>query len=314
MRAAIALGSRGLGRTAANPNVGCVLVKDGVALARGWTQPGGRPHAEAVALVAAGAEARGATAYVSLEPCAHAGGRGPSCAHLLIEAGIARVVTAVDDPDPRTSGKGMARLAAAGIDCSSGILIEEARDVMAGFFTRMTLGRPRVTLKLAQSIDGRIAMADGASRWITGEEARRHTHMLRARSDAILVGRGTFEADAPRLDVRIDGLEDRNPERFLLSSGKAPQGWTALASPDAVHALPINDLLVEGGAETASAFLRADLVDRLLLYTAPILLGGGMGLGHLGLESLVQAHGRWRSSATRMLGIDRLDTYERIRS
>lgn len=315
MRAAAALGERGRGRTAPNPNVGCIVERDGRILGRGWTQPGGRPHAEAVALAEAGQAARGASVHVTLEPCAHESARGPACAELLIAAAPARVVIAVRDPDPRTNGRGSERLRAAGIAVETGIGAEESERSLAGYLSRVRRGRPCVTLKLAMSLDGRIALPSGESRWITGEEARAHTHLERARADMILVGRGTWEADAPRLDVRIEGLEERSPARAMLTLGDAPEGWTALASPEAVFGLEaINDLLVEGGAETAAAFLRADLVDRMLLYRAPILIGAGKAaLGDIGLTSLADAHGRWRLCNRRTLGNDTLEVYERVR-
>ena len=315
MDEAIALGERGRGRSAPNPNVGCVIVKDGAALGRGWTQPGGRPHAEAVALGEAGEAARGATVYVTLEPCAHESARGPACADLLAAAGPARVVAALGDPDPRTDGDGFARLKAAGIAVDVGLRAEAAARSMAGFLSRIRLGRPFVTLKLALSIDGMIATAAGESKWITGEEARADAHRERARSDMILVGRGTYEADSPRLDVRLPGLEDCSPRRALLTTGGGIEGWTRLGSPEEICTLgDVNDLLVEGGAATASAFLAADLVDRLLIYRAPILIGGGRpALGPIGLEALADAHGRWRRTETRQLGSDTREVYERAR-
>ncbi|MGN6691094.1 MAG: bifunctional diaminohydroxyphosphoribosylaminopyrimidine deaminase/5-amino-6-(5-phosphoribosylamino)uracil reductase RibD [Sphingopyxis sp.] len=312
MAAAIALSLRGRPTSAPNPNVGCILVKDGRVIARGWTQPGGRPHAEAVALVAAGEAARGATAYVSLEPCAHASSRGPACSDSLIAAGISRVVIAAQDPDPRTNGAGIARLQASGIEVVFNILPAEARAAMAPWWTRRASGRPFVTLKLATSLDGCIALADGSSRWITGDRARAHGHLERAMHQAILVGRGTYEADSPRLDVRLPGLEARSPEKLLLTRGSAPDGWTAIASPDAID--DVDSLLVEGGAGAASAFLAADRVHRLLLYRAPILIGGGKAaLGDIGLADLADAHSRWRLADSRLLGSDRLDVYERTR-
>ncbi|HZF94816.1 MAG TPA: bifunctional diaminohydroxyphosphoribosylaminopyrimidine deaminase/5-amino-6-(5-phosphoribosylamino)uracil reductase RibD [Allosphingosinicella sp.] len=316
MRAAIALGGRGRGRTAPNPNVGCLLVNEDRVVGRGWTQPGGRPHAEAMALEQAGHEARGATAYVTLEPCAHDSPRGPTCADLLLEAGVARIVCAVEDPDPRTNGRGFDRLRAAGVLVETGLLAAEAERSFAGFLTRLRLGRPHVTLKLAMSLDGRIAMPSGESRWITGPESRAHVHLERARADMILVGRGTYEADAPRLDVRLEGLEDRAPARALLTRGEAPAGWTRIAAPEEISELTgVNDLFVEGGAETAASFLRADLVDRLLLYRAPILIGEGKpALGDIGLAYLAHAHGRWRLHDRRTLGSDLLETYERART
>ena len=314
MGAALALAGRGTGRTSPNPNVGCVIVRDGRVVGRGWTQPGGRPHAEAMALDAAAERARGATLYATLEPCAHPSPRGPTCAPLIAQRGIARVVVATDDPDPRTSGKGAALLDSTGVPVTQKVCAAEARRVAAGFLTRQALGRPHVTLKLALSLDGCIAMADGRSRWITGDAARAHAHLERARSDLILVGRGTFDADKPRLDVRLAGLEDRGPARVLLSSQRPPAGWMGVTRPEAIGDLPGDWLLVEGGAGAAAAFLAADLVDRLLVYRAPILIGGGKpSLGDIGLVDLADAHGRWQHIDARALGSDRLDVYERSR-
>jgi diaminohydroxyphosphoribosylaminopyrimidine deaminase/5-amino-6-(5-phosphoribosylamino)uracil reductase len=316
MAQAVALGESSRGRTAPNPNVGCVIVHQGVKVGEGATRPGGRPHAEAVALAAAGDKARGATVYVTLEPCAHDSQRGPACANLLVEAGVARVVAALGDPDPRTDGKGFALLRAAGIDVEIGIGAEAARASLAGFLSRLRLGRPYVTLKLAMSIDGRIAMASGESRWITGPESRADVHLERARTDMILVGRGTYDADMPALDVRIAGLEDRSPPRALLTRSAVPHGWTQIASPEAIRELDgVNDLLVEGGAGAAAAFLAADLVDRLIVYRAPILIGAGQAaVGDIGLDALADAHGRWIAVETHMLGIDRREVYERQRN
>ena len=216
MGLAIALGARGLGQVWPNPAVGCVLVRDGVIVGRGWTQPGGRPHAETVALARAGAAARGAVAYVSLEPCAHHGKTGPCC-DALHAAGVARVVTALTDPDARVAGRGHARLRAAGIAVDEGVLADEARAVQAGFLMRVTQGRPLVTLKLAMTLDGRIATAAGESRWITGPEARRKVHALRASHDAVLVGAGTARADDPDLSVRDLGVA-RQPVRIVADA------------------------------------------------------------------------------------------------
>ncbi len=315
MAAAVALSGRGQAQTGTNPNVGCVIVKEGRVVGRGWTQAGGRPHAEAMALAAAGPAAQGATAYVTLEPCAHRSARGPACADLLAESGVARVVVALQDPDPRTNGKGLARLREAGMETAGGLLEAEARQAMAGWLMQQAAGRPFVTLKLAMSLDGCIALANGGSQWITGAAARAHTHIERARAHMILVGRGTFAADAPKLDVRLAGLEPRSPARAILTRGIAPPGWAALASPDAVHGLgEVHYLFVEGGAGAAAAFLKADLVDRLLLYRAPILIGGGKAaLGDIGLQQLDSAHGRWKRSDRRLLGGDTLEIYHRQR-
>jgi len=315
MDAAIALGDSARGRTAPNPNVGCVIVKQDVLVGEGWTQPGGRPHAEAVALEAAGEAAGGATAYVTLEPCAHRSVRGPACADLLVEAGVGRLVAAVGDPDPRTNGRGFERLRAAGIEVEVGLGAEQAERSLAGFLTRMRLGRPYITLKLAMSLDGKISLLSGESRWITGEDARRDVHVERARADMILVGRGTYDADKPKLDVRLPGLEDRSPRRALLTRGEPVEGWTRLGSPADVFALgDVNDLLVEGGSGAATAFLAADLVDRMLIYRAPVLIGAGKSaLGYIGLDAIADAHQRWWLQSMRMLGIDRLEVYERVR-
>jgi diaminohydroxyphosphoribosylaminopyrimidine deaminase/5-amino-6-(5-phosphoribosylamino)uracil reductase len=215
MRLALSLGARGQGRVWPNPAVGCVIVTDGRVVGRGWTQPGGRPHAEAVALAQAGPRARGATAYVSLEPCAHHG-KTPPCCDALIAAGIVRVVTALRDPDLRTDGDGLARLRAAGIAVTEDVCAAEARLAHAGFVSRVTQGRPQLTLKLAVSVDGRIATATGESQWITGPEARRQVHAMRARHDAVLVGAGTARADDPALTVRGLGVTHQ-PVRVVVS-------------------------------------------------------------------------------------------------
>lgn len=311
MAAALALAERGVGQTGNNPSVGCIIVKDDRVIGRGWTQRGGRPHAEAIALAEAGANAIGATIYVTLEPCAHVSERGSSCAKLLTHARPARVVGALEDADPRTAGQGFAMLRDAGIEVETGVMASQAASLLSGFFSRLQRNRPHVTLKLATSLDGQIAMADGSSQWITGEAARAHTHLERARCDAILVGAGTVRADSPTLNVRLAGLEDRSPRRIMLGSGEAPDGWGVIRSPEEIGDLDCNTLLVEGGAIIASAFLRAGLVDRLLLYRAPILIGSGKAcLGDLGLTSLDDAHGRWRLSDTRRLGNDRLEVYD----
>ncbi|MFM2100629.1 MAG: bifunctional diaminohydroxyphosphoribosylaminopyrimidine [Pseudomonadota bacterium] len=314
MAVACALGSRTRGLSTPNPNVGCVIVDQGRVVGRGWTQAGGRPHAEAMALSQAGPSAAGATVYVTLEPCAHVSERGACCADALIAAGVSRVIVGTLDPDPRTNGKGVERLQAAGIAVVVGTCEAEAKASMAGFFSVQTRKRPFVTLKLATSLDGCIAMADGTSRWITGDAARTHGHLERARSDAILVGRGTVDADQPALDVRLPGLEDRFPRRVVLTHGEALAGWECLSSPAAISQLPdIQWLLLEGGAGAAAAFLKAGLVDRLLLYRAPILIGGGKPcLGDIGLTVLGNAHGKWRLTDTRMLGSDRLEVYDAV--
>jgi diaminohydroxyphosphoribosylaminopyrimidine deaminase/5-amino-6-(5-phosphoribosylamino)uracil reductase len=218
MRAALGLAHRALGSVAPNPAVGCVIVLDGRVVGRGFTQPGGRPHAETQALEDAGPLVRGATAYVSLEPCSHHGKTAP-CADALIAAGIARVVVAATDPDPRVSGAGLVRLREAGIEVTEKVCETEARLLNEGFFRKVTQGRPLVTLKLATSLDGMIGTQGGDSRWITGEEARRAGHLLRARHDAVLTGVGTVLADDPMLDCRIEGLGHLSPVRVVADSG-----------------------------------------------------------------------------------------------
>ncbi len=215
MKLALALGRRGHGNTWPNPAVGCVIVQSGRIVGRGWTQPGGRPHAEVVALAQAGEAARGATAYVTLEPCSHHG-KTPPCADALVAAGVARVVVALGDPDPRVNGQGITRLRAAGIEVITGVLEDQARRDQAGFLAKIEQKRPFVTLKLAISLDGRIATASGESQWITGPEARRHVHALRMRHDAVMVGAGTARADDPTLNVRDMGAEHQ-PVRVVLS-------------------------------------------------------------------------------------------------
>jgi diaminohydroxyphosphoribosylaminopyrimidine deaminase/5-amino-6-(5-phosphoribosylamino)uracil reductase len=219
MRHALMLAARGLGRTGRVPSVGCVILSsDGRIVGRGRTDDSGRPHGEAVALAQAGAAAEGATAYVTLEPCAHLGGSGPPCTDALIAQKVARVVVAMTDPDPRTNGQGIARLREAGIEVSTGILQHEAEALNRGFALRMTRDRPSVTIKLAESADGFTARAPGESPWITGEEARRFGQLLRAEHDAILIGVETALADDPELTCRIPGLERYSPVRIVLDS------------------------------------------------------------------------------------------------
>ena len=218
MRHALRLAERALGGVAPNPAVGCVIVSPtGHVVGRGWTQGGGRPHAETVALAQAGDSARGAAAYVTLEPCAHHGVT-PPCADALVAAGVARVVGAVVDPDPRVAGQGFARLEAAALAVTRGVLEKEAAALNAGFFKRVASDRPLVALKIAQTADGFVADAGGNSKWITSEQARRHGHLLRAKYDAILIGIGTALADDPALTCRLPGLEKRSPLRVVVDS------------------------------------------------------------------------------------------------
>jgi diaminohydroxyphosphoribosylaminopyrimidine deaminase/5-amino-6-(5-phosphoribosylamino)uracil reductase len=313
LAAAATLSERGRPASRPNPAVGAIIVRDDVVVARGWTQDGGRPHAEAVALKRAGDAAKGATLYVSLEPCAHRSERGPACSDLVGRSGLSRVVIGQPDPDSRTSGRGVQSLQDAGLE------VEVADDpscaaALEGYLARRRLGRPHVTVKLALSIDGCIALASGESQWITGPACRAHAHRLRARCDAILVGGGTLRKDDPALTVRLPGLEDRSPERVVLTHGSAPASWRAIGEPAQIAALEGERLLVEGGAGAAAAIIEADLADRLVVYRAPIVIGGGLpGVGDVGLGDLSAAHGRWRLTDRRVLGSDTLEIYDRAR-
>ncbi|MGH7063712.1 MAG: bifunctional diaminohydroxyphosphoribosylaminopyrimidine deaminase/5-amino-6-(5-phosphoribosylamino)uracil reductase RibD [Stellaceae bacterium] len=355
MRAALALARRGLGNVWPNPAVGCVLVKDGRAVGRGWTQPGGRPHAETEALRRAGVTARGATAYVTLEPCCH-WGRTPPCTQALIEAGVCRVVAALEDPDPRVAGGGIRRLRQAGVAVETGLCGKEAAEINAGFLLRQREGRPLVTLKLATSLDGRIATRTGDSRWITGAAARARAHLLRAEHDAIMVGTGTVLADDPALTCRLPGLGRRSPVRIVLDRSlripaaaaviadahRVPTWVLTLSSADPgrraffagagarlidiapdpagqidlaaalaeLGARGLTRLLVEGGARLAAALLQARLVDRLVWFHAPLLIGGDgtPATAALGLDALDAAPGFVRVS-TEAVGADMLTAY-----
>jgi diaminohydroxyphosphoribosylaminopyrimidine deaminase / 5-amino-6-(5-phosphoribosylamino)uracil reductase len=262
MAQALGLAKRGLGTTWPNPSVGAVVVApSGEVLARGWTAPGGRPHAEAIALERAGRRAQGATLYVTLEPCSHAGGRGPACADVIAAAKPARAVIALRDPDPRTEGGGVERLLDAGIEVREGVLAEEACEVALGHLLRVTEGRPAITLKLAVGSDGLMPRGNGAPVWITGPDARAHAHLLRARNDAILVGRGTILADNPSLTCRLPGMSCRSPVRVVLDRRlRTPPGaqifddlmvpvWL-VCTADEEH--PNTDALQDRGAEVVS--------------------------------------------------------------
>jgi diaminohydroxyphosphoribosylaminopyrimidine deaminase/5-amino-6-(5-phosphoribosylamino)uracil reductase len=316
MRHALRLAARAVGRSAPNPAVGCIIVsRSGHIAGRGWTQPGGRPHAETVALAQAGSLARGSTAYVTLEPCAHHG-QTPPCADALVTAGIARAVCAVGDPDARVNGRGFARLEAAGVSVVRGVLEAEARALNAGFFHARLLKRPLVALKIAQSADGFVADQNGNSRWITSTIARQHGHLLRAHHEVILTGIGTVLADDPLLTCRLPGLEHRSPLRAVMDTKlrlppssqlvKTAQGtrvivFTAERSGgehlaargvDIVrvdqdvhgraslagaleHLAPWTRVLVEGGPTLNAALLNQGVVDLVYLYRAPIVLGEG---------------------------------------
>ncbi|MDX1380715.1 MAG: bifunctional diaminohydroxyphosphoribosylaminopyrimidine deaminase/5-amino-6-(5-phosphoribosylamino)uracil reductase RibD [Xanthomonadales bacterium] len=322
MAEALRLAERGAYTTHPNPRVGCVLARDGQVIARGWHERAGAPHAETVALNGAAGAARGSTAYVTLEPCAHHGRTAP-CADALLDAGVARVVAAAEDPDPRVRGAGLARLSGAGVDTSTGLLAEQAEALNPGFFHRHRIGRPWVRVKLALSLDGRSALADGQSQWITSSAARRDGHRWRARAAAVATGIGTVLADDPRLDARdvagvlpgprivfdsdwrtppgarlfevdgpvwVLGRDDRDPPGPLakrarcLPAGTAQDGRLDLAAAlRALAAEDLGELHVEAGATLVGALLKAKLVDELLMYQAPVLLGrGGRGAAAFG--------------------------------
>jgi diaminohydroxyphosphoribosylaminopyrimidine deaminase/5-amino-6-(5-phosphoribosylamino)uracil reductase len=257
MRAALGLARRGLGRVWPNPAVGCVLVRDGVVVGRGWTQPGGRPHAETEAIARAGEAARGATAYVTLEPCAHYG-QTPPCADLLVAAGIARAVVAVADVDPRTAGLGLDRLRAAGVRVDVGVAEADALAVNRGFFALLRHGRPMFTQKMATTLDGRIATRSGDSRWITGESARRLGHSLRASHDAILIGSETALADDPELTCRLPGLCDRSPIRIVADGRLRLDPTSALVA--SAHEVPLWILTVAGNNARRAALEAAGCI------------------------------------------------------
>jgi diaminohydroxyphosphoribosylaminopyrimidine deaminase/5-amino-6-(5-phosphoribosylamino)uracil reductase len=354
MARAIRLAEKGLYTTHPNPRVGCVLVKDGEVVGEGWHRRAGEPHAERNALAMAGEAARGATAYVTLEPCCHHG-RTPPCSDGLIDAGVSRVVAAMQDPNPRVAGQGMAQLAAAGIEVSSGLMQAQAQRLNPGFIKRMQLGRPHVRCKLAMSLDGRTAMASGESKWITGDAARRDVQRLRARSSAIMTGVGTLLADDPSMDVRLtpeeleldEGLTTPQPVRVVLDPDlstppdarmltlpgqtlilcreddpvkavaletagaqviSVPADDTGLYLPLVLEELAqqeINEILLECGATLAGAMLAAGLIDELIVYLAPHIMGdGARGLFHLpGLTKMAERY-ELRIDDIRQLGKD----------
>jgi diaminohydroxyphosphoribosylaminopyrimidine deaminase/5-amino-6-(5-phosphoribosylamino)uracil reductase len=282
---ALELGQTGLGRVAPNPSVGCVIVKNGAVVGRGRTSDGGRPHAEINALNEAGKKAKGATAYVTLEPCSHVGKTG-SCAQALIDAGVARVVVACTDPNPQVNGQGIQMLRDAGIEVVTGVLKEEALAANKGFFLTQTQQRPLITLKIATSANGKIAYANGESKWITGELARQHAHLLRSQHDAIAVGANTVLMDNPSLTTRLEGVDHqakiivfdrRRKEISRLTGGEKifDHDPLILSEPDLKTAMTkiveagITRLMVEGGSALLSSFIRAGLYDEFYWYQAP---------------------------------------------
>ncbi len=345
---ALRLGRRALGTTAENPPVGCVIVKDDKLLGVGWTRPQGRPHAETEALKMAGEAARGATAYVTLEPCAHHG-RTPPCAEALVKAGIIRVVTAVEDPDPRVSGGGHAILKAARVAVETGLCAAEARRDLAGFLTRMTRKRPYVTLKMGVSADGKIAAGPGQRTSITGPEVKTRVYLMRAESDAILIGLSTVLIDDPQLTCRLPGMAARSPIRVVadtrlsipskaklvktaeqiqvwilatrkgsVSAGitvidcrQTPNGWVDFT--DALGRLAergINRLMVEGGSHIAHSLLQAGLVDEVHIFRSPTVIGP-QGTDAIADMPLTELDRSFKQTSKEVLGTDTLTVYER---
>ena len=309
MREAISAAATARRRSSPNPWVGCVIVPDGDGpAAQAATEPPGGPHAEAAALDLAGLAAAGATVYVTLEPCAHHG-RTPPCADALIAAGVRRVVVGIEDPDPQVHGRGIERLREAGVEVSVGVCADEIKDQLAPYMKHRTTGRPWVVLKLAATLDGRTAAADGTSRWITGPLARADAHRLRAESDAVLVGAGTVRADDPALTVR--DTEGRDPLRVVL--GAIPARARVLPAIslsgdlgdvlDDLGRRGVLQLLVEGGAGVAAGFHRAGLVDRYVVYLAPAFAGGDDGTGLFRGAGAATIGDVWRG---RILSVERL--------
>ena len=357
MRMAIGLARRGHGNVAPNPSVGCVIVKDGRVAGRGWTQPGGRPHAETEALSQAGDSAAGADVYVTLEPCAHHG-KTPPCAEALIAANVGRVVIGSRDPDPRVDGGGISMLRDAGIEVLEGVCEQETEEVAAGFLRTVIDGRPMVTVKAATTLDGRIATSTGDSQWITGDISRAIGHGMRARHDAIMVGGATAIADNPSLTCRLPGLNGTSPERvvvcgrdeiplthhlvatasetptiFIVSEKNPPKSLESYSkagisvvkiATDAGGAIDIGAalrvlgdrgitrLMVEGGGRLISALFKADLVDRLVWFRAPSIIGGDgiPAVSTMGVQELDGAANFVKVSA-RPAGDDLVETYVR---
>lgn len=343
MTRAIDLARLGLLTATPNPRVGCVIVKDGAVVGEGWHRRAGEPHAEVVALGEAGGRARGATVYVTLEPCSHFG-RTPPCVEALIEARVGRVIAAMEDPNPKVNGRGLARLRDAGVDVRCGLLQHEATELNIGFVSRMSRGRPWVRLKIAASLDGLTALPDGTSQWITGEAARRDGHAWRARACAILTGIGTVRDDDPQLDVRLVETQ-RQPIKVLVDSRlgvdleakllKGAPTWIACAVenpgkerelrdrgcevirlPDAqgkvdlaalmteLAARGLNEVHVEAGYKLNGSLVRADVVDELLAYVAPALLGKGLGMFALDAPAELSQRRQLRFTDVERLGPD----------
>jgi diaminohydroxyphosphoribosylaminopyrimidine deaminase (EC 3.5.4.26)/5-amino-6-(5-phosphoribosylamino)uracil reductase (EC 1.1.1.193) len=357
MRSALNLAMRMLGQTWPNPAVGCILLRNGVPVGRGWTQPGGRPHAETQALAQAGELAREGTVVVTLEPCAHHG-ETPPCVDALLHAGVRRAVVAIEDPDPRVAGRGIAALRSAGVEVATGVCAREAAHLNQGFFLRTIHQRPLFTLKVASTLDGRIATVAGASRWITGEMARALAHHLRSTHDAILIGSETALADDPDLTCRLPGMARRSPVRVvadgrgrvsarsrLIETASDIPTWIVSGAQSALHArrsLPaavrllavdrgsdglldpgaiarslaeqgVTRVLLEGGGVLAASFLKAGLVDRVVWFRAPKIIGadGRPAIATAGVRELTDAF-PFRRESVYQVGQDLVETFERV--
>jgi diaminohydroxyphosphoribosylaminopyrimidine deaminase/5-amino-6-(5-phosphoribosylamino)uracil reductase len=317
MPIALRLAARHLGQVWPNPAVGALVVKDGAIVGQGVTARGGRPHAETIALAQAGELAKGATLYVTLEPCSHQG-QTPPCTQAIIAAGIARCVVACRDPNPQVNGAGIAQLQAAGIIVEEGQCSAQAQALNTGFFSVIQRGRPMVSLKLATSQDGRLATASGQSQWITGEQSRAYGHKLRSQYDAILTGSGTWLVDKPQLNCRLPGLEDASPVRvvldrrmrvhendvrtWVLHEASVESALVALAQKG------ITRVLVEAGAELSTVFLQSGLVDKVYWFRAPLVVGGdGLAAVGAGFAGELEKLARWQRVATQHFGKDSLD-------
>lgn len=342
MQLALDYSRRGIGRTSPNPSVGCLIVKDGKIIGRGRTADQGRPHAEITALTMAGKKAKKATAYLTMEPCVFTGREGP-CAEALVKAGIARAVIAMRDPNPKICGKGIDLLQQAGIEIVTGIREQEAMQLHEGFTSLMLHHRPFVTLKLASTLDGKLATSEGSSQWISGTQAQRYAHLLRYRHDAVMVGIGTALADDPKLTCRLPGLENFSPIRVVVDSQlRLPQDakmgtrliiTSKQSGEREIISVPSNEdgkvdltsalqqlgqrgitrLLVEGGAQLAASLVKANLVDRLIWITAPKLIGqeGLASIGNLAIETLHHAP-QFKLESTRQMGEDIITSYTRL--
>jgi len=311
MAYALNLAQKNLGKTAPNPVVGCVIVFDGKIISSGVTQFGGRPHAEKIAIdkISDKKILAESVIYVTLEPCSHFGQTAP-CVDEIIKNKFKKVVIAAQDPDLRVNGNGIKKLREAGIDVVCGVLEKEAREINRGFFTAKKLGRPFVTLKLATSLDGKIATKNFDSKWITGEKARNFAHLLRAKNDAILVGNNTFKKDNPRLDCRLPGLEEFSPKIIILSHQNFSGNLEDILSKICVDG--VNSLLIEGGQNVATQFLQKNLVDELIWIRSPKIIGddGISAIGEMGFEKISEVLNNFKRREIRELDEDLAEIYE----